>query len=144
MNFTADIKVTREGESLENILNLHAITIVNPGEVPHEGANGETIYASQRVGAAEIGGKRMWLSSEVLSHKPEKFGKYKNTGFDAYGRSTLERAFAHETGHLMKLLDVYSPDGNLMIQAKNSNAGTKVTGDQINKIVKFIQDEKKQ
>jgi RHS repeat-associated protein len=128
VNVTSDIVFQKKETTSIDVFSRHAIFIVDEGQVPHNGVVDEKI---DRQGTAEVGGKRMWLSAGILEHSPSNFGGNKQTGFGIDGAPTLERTFAHEFGHLGGLLDVSLPNGNLMIQGQNSNAGTQITGEQI-------------
>jgi hypothetical protein len=130
VNVTADIQVKKQGEIVQDILSRHSISIVDKVNSDNPGA----------VGYSEVGGNYMQIATTVLRYKPEMVGKYKDTGLTVYGTSTLERTAAHEFGHLGGLLDISSPDSNLMIQGIIQNAGSQIIGSQIKEMQKNYLD----
>jgi RHS repeat-associated protein len=98
----------------------HIITIANlPEETPD---------------LAELNGMEMWLDVRLLANSPTDPKGFCETCASGI-RNTLERDVAHEWGHNAGLSDIFTPEGNIMIQDDQKNAGRKFTNDQINFLI---------
>ena len=105
----------------------HAFRIVDQGKIP--GAKGEDGV----LGMAPFGENVVYLSNHMLDRTQATEGTYSGTGKTDAGTGTLERTGPHELGHSgnLKHPTPGTMDGNLMHQTKQSNAGMKLTKDQI-------------
>jgi hypothetical protein len=77
-----------------------------------------------------------YISTEVVGDTPATSGPYSGTGKSENGAPTLERTSSHELGHSANLRHpkTGTMPGNLMNQSSKSDAGVKITEDQIKKI----------
>jgi hypothetical protein len=105
----------------------HAFRLEDPGTLPS--SNGSLNI----TGSTPLGQNVVNLSTSILSQTPASSGQYAGTGLSASGGATLERTGAHETGHSADLDHpaAGSAPGNLMNQSWRTDAGTKITPDQI-------------
>ncbi|MFZ1515365.1 MAG: hypothetical protein WAT21_08205 [Saprospiraceae bacterium] len=128
VNVTTNISVASNDNQLSS--TDHAFSIVDDGKLP-DSQNPGGFRPAGVIGHASFGMLGVYINENVLSGTPVGIPYIEaGTGRGADGSPTLERTGSHELGHTGTLTHE-APNGNLMLQTGNPNAGTKITKDQI-------------